>query len=238
MKRNPESKHHETGAPEKAVSEKPSGRLPEGTAEQAKKLTPAKRRDFYKKNGLDTLADNEAAISAQHKSPGLSYRPCKLNSDNFEKYADNKNYSKKDRDDLRHSFSKWSPDARNDEKLRKEPTEAKHGRKGDRFLVTDNGPGKRASGRFLTKESLGPEPEERIAKGALQNGNRATDERPVRLKKNQDLIAGTIAPQHGKGFDGDGIERVGGGKQYVTDGGYKNGAIEDVDKSKKGGTVK
>lgn len=215
MSRNLESRSERV---ESQKSPEVSSKLPEGTAEQAKKLTPAKRRDYYKKIGLDNLANNEAAISAQHKSPGPSYRSAKINSDNFKKIADARGLHGEDRKNLKESFAKWSKEAQNNEKLRQGITEAKHAKKGDKYLITDDGPKNHASGIYVSKKSLGKTPEERIQKGALPGGNKATQERPVELGKKQDLIAGTIGPQ--EKFEGDGIERTGGGKQYITDGGY------------------
>ena len=83
------------------------------------------------------------------------------------------------------------------------------------------------SGVFVTRESAGVTPTERINNLALPPNNTAMAESTVQLTRSQILLEGKGAAQPDWAvIADDGIPRSGGGWQVVTDGGKYNGAIE------------
>ena len=94
--------------------------------------------------------------------------------------------------------------------------------KGKTFTITESNAGE-ASGVFVTRESAGVTPTERINNLALPLNNTAMAESTVQLTRSQILFEGKVAAQPDWAvIAGDGISRSGGGWQVVTDGGkYK-----------------
>lgn len=83
---------------------------------------------------------------------------------------------------------------------------------------------------FVSKESLGNTPADRINNGALPHTNTAEFETTVELGRDQDLIIGEIAPQNKFSMmDPEQQPRDGGAIQVVTDGGYQDGAVINRD---------
>lgn len=108
---------------------------------------------------------------------------------------------------------------------RSTPVTTRHAKKGERFLLATNRKhGRKATGNYVSKQSLGKTPDARIDKGALPTTNSATVEKRIKLGKDQNVVEGTIAPQNGW-KDKKNRFRRGGGKQALTDGGYRTGAV-------------
>lgn len=103
-----------------------------------------------------------------------------------------------------------------------------HGYEGDRYTMTSGD--KKASGNFLADQSARDlSADEKKEKYALPPENSAAHIRDVQLAKEQYIISGKVAPQEDFAKKaGDGISREGGATQYVTDGGYKGGAVKDA----------
>lgn len=87
-----------------------------------------------------------------------------------------------------------------------------------------------ASGVFVSSQSLGKIPAERINTGALPLSNSAEYETRVVLDRDQTVLTGKIAaqPDFAK-QDPARRARAGGGVQTVTDGGFKSGAVRQND---------
>ena len=97
---------------------------------------------------------------------------------------------------------------------------------GETFTITESKAGE-ASGVFVTRESAGATPTERIDNLALPPNNTAMVESTVKLTRSQILLEGKVAVQPDWAIIADdGIPRNGGGWQVVTDGGKYNGSIE------------
>lgn len=103
---------------------------------------------------------------------------------------------------------------------------ARRGVAGENLIATENS-FQDASGVFLTKGSAGITPIRRIDKLALPPSNKALIESQVKLTRDQILLGGKVAPQPEWATQtGDGIPRIGGEWQIVTNGGKWNGAVE------------
>ena len=106
------------------------------------------------------------------------------------------------------------------------PIYKREGFEGETFTITESNAGE-ASGVFVTRESAGVTPTERINNLALPPNNTAMAESTVQLTRSQILLEGKVAAQPDwAAIADDGIPRSGGGWQVVTDGGKYNGAIE------------
>ena len=140
----------------------------------------------------------------------------KLSSKNFDKLMTQRGLTKKEISTLKASFD------------RSVNMEVRRAKKGEKFVVTHGE--QKASGVFVSKESLGNTPEKRIDRGSLPHSNPAKYETVVKLDRDQNLIYGKIAPQPDfQKKDPKHIARNGGGTQVITDGGYKKGAIVNSD---------
>jgi hypothetical protein len=105
-----------------------------------------------------------------------------------------------------------------------EPIYARTGYEGEILVVTESQSGS-ASGIFVTRESAGATPIERINNLALPPNNTATIESPIELAREQILLEGKVAPQPDWALiANDGIPCNGGQWQIVTDGGKYSGA--------------
>lgn len=161
-------------------------------------------------------AENRRHIDASRfQDKGQTSRSVQVTSHNFDKMMDQRELTPEQTKQLKESFQPGT-------------IEARHGKKGEAFVVTSGE--KNASGIFVSKESLGKTPEERINKGALPPSNNAHYETRVVPDRNQTLLSGKIAAQ--PDFvekDPSHQSRDGGGVQTVTNGGYKGGAIRQED---------
>ncbi|WP_298841476.1 hypothetical protein, partial [Clostridium sp.] len=107
---------------------------------------------------------------------------------------------------------------------------ARRGAVGENLMATENSL-KDASAVFVTKGSAGHTAIDRINNLALPPSNKALLESEVKLAKEQILLEGKVAPQPEWAVQaGDGIPRIGGGCQIVTNGGKWNGAVEWIKK--------
>lgn len=92
------------------------------------------------------------------------------------------------------------------------------GKKEDKFIITETSTGS-GSGRFVTRESAGSTPTERIEKLALPKSNTAEVEHNVSLGSDQVLLEGKVKGQQGQPWAHD--NAIGGGNQVVTNGDIK-----------------
>lgn len=166
-----------------------------------------------KKNVKET---HDATQKSRFNKEGLTTREVELSSKNFKKLMMHRGLKKEEISTLKASFD------------RSKKISARHAKKGETFIVTH---GKQnASGVFVSDESLGKTPNERIDKGSLPASNTAEYETRVSLDRDQDLVYGKIAPQPAfQKTDPEYRQRNGGGTQIITDGGYRKGAIRNTD---------
>lgn len=223
-------KFKETERPDK-VKDKNSDHLADSRdktklSSPIRNLSDDRKIDYYKKRGMDNMADIRKGIRSNNENNGLSYRPSKLNSDNFDKLCKGRKYTPEDAKNTKESFAKWSPEARDNKKLRNSPVVGRHAKKGEK-LMTTHSEGRDPSGKFATKKSLGNTDKRRQEKGALSVENTAKKETPVELARDQDIAQGKIGPQK-KFENSNGVKRPGGGYQIITDGGYENKAIKKI----------
>lgn len=154
--------------------------------------------------------------NSRYQQSGLTFRKTELSSKNFDKLMKQRGLSKSEISSLKVSSD------------RSEKMQTRHAKKGEKFVLTHGE--QNASGIFASKKSLGKTPEKRIDKGALPHSNSAKYETKVTLDKNQNLVYGKIAPQSKfQKMDPKQTSRNGGGTQIITDGGYKSGAVRNLD---------
>lgn len=161
-------------------------------------------------------AENRNSIQAsRYNDTGLTDRTAKISSRNFTKMMQQRHLGKKASRDLKDSFQPGT-------------MEARHGKKGETFVITHGIDS--ASGVFVSSQSLGKTPAERINTGALPLSNSAEYETCVVLDRNQTVLTGKIAAQPDFAKQDPAHQaRAGGGTQTVTDGGFKNGAVRQND---------
>lgn len=195
-------------------------------------MTSRAKVNYYQSRGYNSLAKNRIAITKNHEHKGLNHRSAKLSSKNFDKLMSYRGIEGENANALKQSFSKWSSEEKS-AKRKKQDVKVKHARAGEAFKITST-KGKKASGIFVSKRSLGRTPEERINRGSLPSVNKANVEKNVYLAKSQNTITGKIAPQNAfRKADRKRIPRDGGGTQTITDGGYRTGAVKDTTKKRK-----
>jgi len=220
--------------------------------ENISKLSDREKIAYYRKHGLNSLADNRKAIMKNNeKNGGLNYELTKMNSHNMDKLAEARKL--KNVDSLKESFEKWNK-AAHVEKSKKNIDKKKlfetpfvftrHVKKGGEHgtITYSKNEGGGGSGIFVNTGSVGKTPEQRIKANALPAGNRAEIEARVKLNpeikrknepvKTHNILFGQIGPQP-KWDDkaNDGIKRTGGARQIVTNGGiYKPGCESKKEK--------
>ena len=171
-------------------------------------------RSEYIRQNVEQFHNNTAASRFQQQ--GVTDQSAKLSNAGFNKLMDSRGISQEARSDLKNSFSSNSR------------MEVRHAHAGERFVTTHGI--ERSSGVFVSKESLGNTPADRINNGALPHTNTAEFETTVELGRDQNLIIGEIAPQSKFSMmDPEQQLREGGAIQVVTDGGYQNGAVINRD---------
>ncbi len=157
-----------------------------------------------------------ASVKSRFQQAGVTREPTKINAKNFEKILEQRGLSKEERQQLLKSAD------------RSEQMTARHAKAGEKFVTTHGI--ERSSGVFVSKDSLGRTPEERMKNGALPHSNNAEYETVVELTKDQDLIETKIAKQrHFQMMDPEQRSRDGGGHQVITDGGFNKDAIRQRD---------
>ncbi|RUO76542.1 hypothetical protein CWI84_11675 [Idiomarina tyrosinivorans] len=93
------------------------------------------------------------------------------------------------------------------------------GERGDEFVITESTTGS-GSGFYVTRDSAGGTPQERIKNLALPNTNTAEVENKVELGSDQVLLEGKVKGQQGQPWAHE--NAVGGGQQVVTNGDIVN----------------
>lgn len=196
-----------------------------GSIKKPADMTDKEKIEYYRSKGLNDLANNREAIQKYHEGKGLSHRPSKMNSHNYDKLMQERGVNPEKAKETKESFSKWSPENNDKSKDSSDEVTVRHARPGEKVNVMHS-KGKPASGEYVTKDKIEKmTPEERIRDFSLPSVNKADSYNPAYLKK-QDVIEGKAAPQ--KKFEGnDNIPRTGGGKQIVTDGGYRKNPYKD-----------
>ena len=160
--------------------------------------------------------ENRNGINAsRYGNTGLTERATKVSSHNLTKMMEQRSLSREATKEIKDSFQSGT-------------MEARHGKKGEVFVITHGK--ENASGVFVSKQSLGKTPEERINQGALPPSNKADYETRVVLDRDQTVLSGKIAAQPDfMKQDPACHARNGGAIQTVTDGGFKSGAIRQED---------
>lgn len=163
------------------------------------------------------ISDSRTATqSSRYKCKGLTNERSKLSSKNFTKLMQQRGLKKEDIKTLQESST------------RGKSLSVKHAKAGEKVIITHGT--QSASGVFVSEKSLGSTPEERINRGSLPASNSAKYETKAQLDKDQNVISGEIAPQRKfQKLDSKSLPRNGGGEQVITDGGYRTGAVRNVD---------
>lgn len=191
-----------------------------------KDMSDREKIAYYRKNGMDSLADNRNAIMRGNEGNGENQRLTKLNSHNYDKLAQTRGLDSESAKGTKESFAKWSPEAKpgaenSDESLRNHSVLTRHAPEGEKANITGNKPGdgREPSGVFVAK-GFSENADKRQEDFALPPSNKAETVRPVELARPQNIMVGQVGPQ--KQFEnGEGdIPRTGGGRQIVTDGGF------------------
>lgn len=191
-----------------------------------KDMSDREKIAYYRKNGMDSLADNRNAIMRRNEGRGENQRLTKLNSHNYDKLAQARGLDPESAKSTKESFAEWSPEAKPgaknpDESLRNHSVLIRHAPEGEKANITGNksGDGCEPSGVFVAK-GFAENADKRQEDFALPPSNKAETVRPVELARPQNIMVGQVGPQ--KQFEnGEGdIPRTGGGRQIVTDGGF------------------
>lgn len=157
-----------------------------------------------------------ATQNSRYKLTGLTEKRTKLSSKNFKKLMQQRGLKKEDIKTLQESST------------RGKSLSVRHAKAGEKVVITHGT--QSASGVFVSEKSLGSTPKERIDRGSLPVSNSAKYETKAQLDKDQNVIYGEIAPQRKfQKMDSKSLPRNGGGEQVITDGGYRTGAVRNVD---------
>ena len=170
-------------------------------------------REKIEKNVSESHA---ATQSSRYKYTGLTDQRTKLSSKNFKKLMQQRGLKKEDIKTLQESSTKGKA------------LSVRHAKAGEKVVITHGT--QNASGVFVSEKSLGSTPQERIDRGSLPINNSAKYETKAQLDKDQNIIYGEIAPQRKfQKMDSNSLPRNGGGEQIITDGGYRAGAVRNID---------
>lgn len=172
---------------------------------------------FEKEKIQKNVSDSHAAtLSSRYKCKGLTDQRTKLSSKNFQKLMKQRGLKNDDIKTLQASVTKGKA------------LSVRHAKAGENVIITHGT--QNASGIFVSEKSLGKTDKERIDRGSLPSSNSAKYETKAQLDKDQNIVYGEIAPQ-GKfqKMDPKSLPRNGGGEQIITDGGYRTGAVRNVD---------
>lgn len=182
---------------------------------------------YYRKNGMDSFADNRSAIMRRNKGNGENQRLTKLNSRNYDKLMRIRGLALGKAEETKESFAKWSPAARVgmdslDQSHKKPAVLTRHALEGEKVRITGNKPGngEAPKGIYVAK-GFSKTPNERKEDFALPLGNKAEIVRSAELARPQDIIVGRIGSQQFENDEGNKVLRRGGGRQIVTDGGIE-----------------
>lgn len=241
----------------------PKSKEPHDMSDKVSKLSDREKIAYYRKSGLDSLADNRNAIMRSNEQKGgLNYRLTKLNSHNMDKLAQTRGIDKIGAKGVKESNAKWNPAARptlematdknrekktvkvdegKDPSLRNHSVLTRHVKKEGEAATVAHNKGERGledvSGNFVSKGSSGETSGKRQERLATPPGNRAETETKVRLNpeikwkdksgcehtKTHNIVISQAGPQpEWSKKANDGIERTGGVRQLITDGGFRN----------------
>jgi hypothetical protein len=197
-----------------------------------KDMSDREKIAYYRKNGMDSLADNRNAIMRGNEGNGENQRLTKLNSHNYDKLVQARSLDPESAKDTKESFAKWSPaakpDTENSESLRNQSVLTRHALEGEKANITGNkaGDGVNPSGVFIAK-GFPESADKRKEDFALPPSNKAETVRPVEMARAQNIMVGQVGPQKQfENAEGD-IPKNGGGRQIVTDGGFGGRDIND-----------
>ena len=201
----------EAPEPHKADTEKSTAEKPSQMTEEEKEALKDKLRE-----DIETMKSNPSGYTAWEKGDQTyqNRSEAKLSSKNFDRLMEERGVDDKTAADIKESFEG--------------EMKVSHGYEGDRYTMMYGD--KKASGNYLADQSAREmNANERQDKYALPPTNDASHIREVQLSRDQFVISGEVKGQ--PDFEkqaGDGVNRDGGATQYVTDGGYKNGAVSDA----------
>ena len=189
------------------------------------------------------------------EAPSLTAEPAKLSSKNFDRLAQERGYTPQQAEDLKYSMNEFQ---KPDVSLKNAPyhpnkgegnhATVRHVLEPEKVYNYNNGQildGREhsASGNFVTpdKQVKAGRTESEAAQEnlALPSYNDATFRNDTTLHpkldngKQHNVIEGTAAPQNGKDANdifksNDGIDRHGGGRQILTDGGFESGGVTEA----------
>lgn len=182
---------------------------------------------------IANIAESKKSRTSSNYNNGLNYEEHKLSSKGFDKLMEQRGVDATDAKNAKQSFNKWAPKENKNPKMAQDVTVKHTPENGEKGYVYSTKGGKPATGNYVspTKQSS---PETAKEKLALPANNKATQQNEVRVYGDQ--IRGTVAPQNQWSTEAatkdDNTKRNGGGTQILTNGGYKTGAVKDVEKSK------
>lgn len=193
---------------------------------EIKNMSDREKIAYYRKNGMNSLADNRNAIMRGNEGNGENQRLTKLNSHNYDKLAQVRGLDSESAKGTKESFAKWSPEAKPgaenlDKSLRNHSVLIRHAPEGEKANITGNKPGdgREPSGVFVAK-GFPQNADKRQEDYALPPSNKAETVRRVELARPQNIMVGQVGPQKQFETGEDDIHRTGGGRQIVTDGGF------------------
>ena len=129
---------------------------------------------YYRKNGMDSLANNRNAIMRGNEGKSENHRLIEMNSHNYDKLAQARGLNSESAKGIKESFAKWSPDARSDKSLRSHSVLTRHAQEGEKAKITGNKSdnGDSPSGVFAAK-GFPETSDKRIEDFALPPSNKA-----------------------------------------------------------------
>ena len=193
---------------------------------------------YIRERVINNIEESRRGREASNfKGEGLDYGEHKFTGKNFEKMMRQRGFGEEDIKNAKQSFNKWAPDER-DPKVKEAGTAtkdknasqdvtAKHSRpEGEKGYVYSTD-GKSASGVYVADEKI--EESDKVKDRYATPASNRVDKR-VEVRVHGDQVRGTTAAQPGWAKEaGDGVERKGGGTQILTNGGFKNNAVREVE---------
>lgn len=166
---------------------------------EIKGMSDREKIAYYRKNGMDSLADNRNAIMRRNEGNGENQHLTKLNSHNYDKLAQTRGLDSKGAKGMKESFAKWSPEAKpgtenSDESLRNHSVLTRHAPEGERARITGNNDGSNRSGTMYVSKGFPETAKKRKDDYALPIGNKAETVQPVELAGTQNIVVGQTGP--------------------------------------------
>jgi len=179
------------------------------------------------------IEESKNSRTSSNYNKGLNYDEHKLPSKGFDKIMKQRGRDATDTQNAKQSFNKWAPKGNKNPKMAQDVTVKHTPTDGEKGYVYSTKGGKPATGNYVspTKQSSPEKAKENLA---LPAKNKATQQNEVRVYGDQ--IRGTVAPQKQWSAEaaakGDNAQRSGGGTQILTNGGYRTGAVKNVETTK------